>query len=118
MKATTIGKYGFIIDKQQSWNNYAKDYTGYKLVKNQDEKKEIEFTRNEDGFVNGVFFNSKSKVSEPVNTKGVLLVKVITAIDPQIFEDELNIFNQNHNVKYTQTMVYGNSLVAVVYFED
>jgi hypothetical protein len=118
MKATTIGKYGFMVDKQQSWNNYARGYTGYKLVKGQDEKKEIEFTKNEAGFVNGVFIEGENNVSESVNTKGVMLVKVITASDHQIFEDELNIFNQNHNVKYTQTMVYGNSLVAVVYFED
>ena len=52
----------------------------------------------------------------PVKQEG-MMVKFITATEPQIFEDEINAFNGKHKVKFTQTMVWGNYLVATLFYE-
>jgi len=117
MKVKNIGIYGFTTeDNPKVWNNYDKGYIGYKLIKGKDEGKELEITKNEKGKINAIFFENE----EPVKTSETssLLVKVIMASDPNIFEDECNIFGSKHNVRFTQTHFAEGRFIGILFYED
>ena len=117
MKIKAISVYGFKTEEEPTeWRNYDKKYFGDKLVKGQDEGREIEFTLNEKGYVNQIFLEKETK-REPKYTN-ILRTKVITATDPHILEDEVNEFSMNHNVKFNTPQVWGDYLVAYLLYED
>ena len=117
MKVKAISIYGFKTEEEPTeWRNYDKKYSGLKLVKGQDEGKDIEFTLNEKGYVNGIFLEKEPEVESKY--KFALKTKIITALEPNILEDEVNIFSRKHNVKYNTPMVFGNYLVAYLLYED
>lgn len=128
VKVITISQYGCKTDADPTkWVNYDKNYDGYKLVKGEDEGKEVELLTNGGGYITGVKLGDLG-MTEPKETEvmkagtpvknGSLAVKVITSTEPDIFQDELNTFASKYSVKFTQTHVFGNYLLAVVFYEN
>ena len=131
VKITKVSPFGFQVETEAGkWYNYDKNnYAGYKLQKI-DEGKEIDMELNPAGYVTFLKIlddvaREYPKVVSVPNTQdvasantGSLSVKVITTTEPDIFEDELNAFAKMKKVKFTQTNVLGNLLVAVVFYED
>lgn len=131
MKVTIISQYGCKTDADKDkWCNYDKEYTGYRLIKGQDEGKEVELNTNGKGYITGIKLGDLGMTTPEVPketlvaTAGVpiksdgLLVKVVTAQDPQIWEEEINDFNRKNKVRFTQTLNWGVYLVAVIFYEN
>jgi len=118
MKVKAISQYGFKTEERPNeWNNYDKSYKEYKLVKGQDEGKDIDFTVNEKGFVNMVFLESKIPL-KTTKYKNCYKTKIITSLDPIVLQDEVNKFCQEHNVKYNTLVAWNNYLVAYLIYGD
>ena len=117
MKIKAISEYGFKTQEEPTeWRNYDKKYTGKKLIKGKDEGKEIEFTLNDKGYVNAIFFDKEPETDSKYRFG--LKTKVITALEPDILEDEVNLFSSKHNIKYNTPLVFGNYMVAYLLYED
>ena len=123
-KITKVSLYGFMVEGKEDWHNYDKRYKGTKLTQ-EDKGKLINYGVNPAGYVTFIRFESESTASEKIEPKAlnegnnrVLLTKVVTALDPNILEDEVNAFCRSHNVKYNTPFTCSNYFCAYLLYEE